>query len=204
MARIAMVVFLATVALAPILMAQTSARRVLVAVFAHPDDEIVVGPMLSRYAREGVDVRLVLATNGDKGTRITEIPAGEALGRARALEAICSAERLRINPPILLDLGDGTLAVAASLRRLQTDIARVLKALKPSAVLTWGGEGLDGHPDHRIVGAVVTEIMQGWTEGDPPPLYISGLSAGSRGRRANESVRTNADVGSVSDRSRFV
>lgn len=168
-------VALAIVAFAPIPLAQTPGRPVLVVVFAHPDDEIVVGPMLTRYAREGVDVRLVLATNGERGTRITNIPAGEALGRARALEAMCSAKRLGINSPILFDLGDGALAIAANLKRLEADITRVLKELKPSVVVTWGPEGLDGHPDHRIVGAVVTQIVQAWPDGDPPALYYPGF-----------------------------
>jgi len=78
----------ATVVLSPAAVAQTSDRPALVAIFAHPDDEIAVGPLLARYAREGADVRVVFATNGEKGTRITAIPAGEALGRARALEAL--------------------------------------------------------------------------------------------------------------------
>jgi LmbE family N-acetylglucosaminyl deacetylase len=156
---------------------QDSGRRpVVAAVFAHPDDETIVAPILRRYAREGAaDVYLVLATNGDKGTRITKIPAGEALGRARAQEARCVAERLRINPPILLDLGDGVLAVPANLRRLQSEIARVLKELRPNVVLTWGPEGLDGHPDHRIVGDVVTEIVQGLQDAVAPTLYYPGF-----------------------------
>jgi LmbE family N-acetylglucosaminyl deacetylase len=155
--------------------AQNARNPRLVAIFAHPDDEIAVGPLLARLAREDVDVRLVLATNGDRGRGVSNLTAGEALGRARAQEAICSAERLGINPPILLDLGDGTLAVPATLRRLETDVARVLKELAPTAVVTWGGEGLDGHPDHRIVGAVVTEIVQGWPDGNPPPLFYPGF-----------------------------
>ena len=158
-----------------IAVAQNIERPRLVAVFAHPDDENAVGPLLARYARERIDVRLVLATNGDRGRGISNMPPGEALGRARAQEAMCSAERLGINPPILLDLGDGTLAMAATLRRLATEIARVLKELAPSAVVSWGGEGLDGHPDHRIVGAVVTEIVQGWPDGNPPPLFYPGF-----------------------------
>ncbi len=158
-----------------IAVAQNIGRPRLVAIFAHPDDETAAGPLLARYARERIDVRLVLATNGDRGRGITDMPLGEALGRARAQEAMCSAERLGINPPILLDLGDGMLAVPATLRRLETEIARVLKELAPSAVVTWGGEGLDGHPDHRIVGAVVTEIVQGWPDGNPPPLFYPGF-----------------------------
>jgi N-acetyl-1-D-myo-inositol-2-amino-2-deoxy-alpha-D-glucopyranoside deacetylase len=156
-------------------MAQNARGPRLVVIFAHPDDENAVGPMLARYAGEGVDVRLVLATNGDRGSGVSKLPPGEALGRARAEEAMCSAERLGINPPILLDLGDGTLAVPATLRRLEAEVARVLKELAPGAVITWGGEGLDGHPDHRIVSAVVTEIVQGWTDRDPPPLYYPGF-----------------------------
>jgi LmbE family N-acetylglucosaminyl deacetylase len=155
--------------------AQNPDRPRLVAIFAHPDDESAVGPLLARYARERIDVHLVLATNGDRGSGVSKMPAGEALGRARAEEAMCSAQRLRINPPILLNLGDGTLAIPTTLRRLETEIARVLKDLAPSAVVTWGGEGLDGHPDHRIVGAVVTEIVQGWPDGDPPPLFYPGF-----------------------------
>jgi hypothetical protein len=31
-------------------------RRKLLAVFAHPDDERIIGPLLARYAREGHDV----------------------------------------------------------------------------------------------------------------------------------------------------
>lgn len=164
-----------------VVQAQTS-DRVLVAIFAHPDDEIPPGPMLAMYAREGADVRLVLATNGERGTGVSKIPAGEALGRARAQEAMCSAVRLGIKPPVLLDLGDGVLAVAATLGRLEAEIARVLKELRPRVVLTWGPEGLDGHPDHRIVGAVVTQVVQGWADGDPPALYSSRTSARTRSR----------------------
>lgn len=165
----------ASVASPSVFIAQNASRPVLVAIFAHPDDEIPVGPLLARYAREGADVHLVLATNGDKGAGVSKIPTGDALGRARAQEAMCSAERLGIHPPILLDLGDGTLAVAANLKRLETDITRVLLELTPGVVLTWGAEGLDGHPDHRIVGALVTQILQGWPGGDPPTLYYPGF-----------------------------
>ena len=37
--------------------------RTLVAVLAHPDDEGPAGPVLARYAREGVQVHLIVASN---------------------------------------------------------------------------------------------------------------------------------------------
>ena len=43
--------------------------RTLLAIFAHADDETIIAPLLSRYAREGVRVHLAIATNGDKGVR---------------------------------------------------------------------------------------------------------------------------------------
>ncbi len=44
--------------------------RVILAVFAHPDDEAFVGPVLARYAREGVKVYLAIATKGEKGASL--------------------------------------------------------------------------------------------------------------------------------------
>lgn len=43
------------------------APQTLVAIFAHPDDETLVAPALARYAREGVKVFLVIATDGRRG-----------------------------------------------------------------------------------------------------------------------------------------
>src|SRR5262249_54065128 len=58
--------------------------RVLLAVTAHPDDEAFMGPILARYARQGVKVYLTIATKGEKGANdFAKIPAGEPLAIAR-------------------------------------------------------------------------------------------------------------------------
>ena len=44
--------------------AAQGAPRTLVAVFAHGDDEGAAAPILARYAREGAQVYLVIATDG--------------------------------------------------------------------------------------------------------------------------------------------
>ena len=44
------------------------AKRLLIS-FAHPDDESFgIGPLLARYAADGVEMTLICATNGDAGT----------------------------------------------------------------------------------------------------------------------------------------
>ncbi len=64
------------VAIVP-LSSPAQARRPVLAVFAHPDDERVIGPLLSRLAREGRETHLVIATDGAKGvTDFARIPAG--------------------------------------------------------------------------------------------------------------------------------
>jgi LmbE family N-acetylglucosaminyl deacetylase len=136
-------------------------RRPVVAVFAHPDDERVVGPLLARLAREGRETHLVVATDGAAGVRdFAGIPAGAELAAARAAEARCAADRLGVRRLHLLGLPDGGLASFQALARLRAALAAVVDSLRPAAVITFGPEGGTGHPDHRLVGNVVTQVLQ--------------------------------------------
>lgn len=142
--------------------AHSQARRPIVAVFAHPDDERIIGPLLSRLAREGRETHLVIATDGSKGVRdFAHIPAGAKLAAARTREATCAANRLSVRQLHLLRLPDGGLASFDVLGKLRSDLAAIIDSLKPAAIITFGPEGGTGHPDHRLVGDVVTQIVQG-------------------------------------------
>jgi len=158
---------LAAAALAALLphsaQAQASAGpRPIVAIFAHPDDERVVGPLLSRLAREGRETHLVIATDGAKGvTDFARIPAGAALAAARVKEATCAANRLGVKQLHIIGLPDGGLASFDVLGKLRNRLAALIDSVKPAAILTFGPEGGTGHPDHRLVGDVVTQIIQG-------------------------------------------
>ncbi len=151
----------------------------LLAVFAHPDDEIYVAPILARYAREGARVYLVIATDGARGgAPHATIPLGEALAAARAQEAACATRELGIEQPILLGFGDGALGAIVSppnadLERLASKVREAIATVKPDAILTWGPEGAYGHPDHRLVSSVVMQVVQA----GGPPLFTPGLRA---------------------------
>lgn len=136
-------------------------RRPIVAVFAHADDERVIGPLLSRLAREGRETHLVIATDGSKGIRdFAGIPAGAALAEARVKEANCAAKRLGVRQLHLLGLPDGGLASFDALGKMRTALVAIIDSLAPAAIITFGPEGGTGHPDHRLVGNVVTQIVQ--------------------------------------------
>jgi len=136
-------------------------QRPIVAVFAHPDDERVIGPLLSRLAREGRETHLIIATDGSKGTRdFAKIPAGAALASARTKEATCAANRLGVKKLHLLGLPDGGLASFEELGKLRSALVALIDSITPAAIITFGPEGGTGHPDHRLVGDVVTQIIQ--------------------------------------------
>ncbi len=144
------------------LSAQTQDRRPVVAVFAHPDDERVIAPLLSRLARQGRETHLVIATDGSKGVRdFARIPAGSELAAARTKEASCAATRLGVRQLHLLGLPDGGLASFDALGKLRSALAAIIDSLTPAAIITFGPEGGTGHPDHRLVGDVATQIVQG-------------------------------------------
>jgi LmbE family N-acetylglucosaminyl deacetylase len=160
--RISLLTFVAVAVTTVIpLSAQAQVRRPIVAVFAHPDDERVIGPLLSRLAREGRETHLVIATDGAKGVRdFARIPAGAALAAARAKEASCAAKRLGVRQLHLLGLPDGGVASFDVLGKLRTALVTIIDSLRPGAMITLGPEGGTGHPDHRLVGNVVTQIVQ--------------------------------------------
>jgi LmbE family N-acetylglucosaminyl deacetylase len=164
--------------------------RTILAVFAHPDDEIFVGPLLAHYARLGVRVHLAVVTNGGKGASPRlGIPAGPELAGIRAEEVRCSCRELGIEAPSLLGFEDGELGrlndpPRGYLAEVAREIRRLLRQLRPDVVITWGPEGGYGHPDHRLVGAVVTQLVQAPAPGAPSRLFYPGLpSDRPRGRR---------------------
>jgi len=154
--------------------------RTLVAVFAHPDDETFVGPVLARYAREGAKVYLAIATKGEKGTNDrARIPSGDRLAKIRREEATCACKQLGIEPPIFFELSDGELGamtnpLGRNVQSVADKLQDLIAKLHPQVIVTWGPEGGYGHPDHRLVSDAVTQVVQS-AKSDVKLLY-AGMS----------------------------
>ncbi len=162
--------------------------KTLAVLLAHADDESAVGPILARYAREGVQVHLIIATDGSQGAGSTgnllrpdSGLRGDELARARGEEARCAADALGVRPPILLAFPDGKLGDyigdRSLLYRLTDRIAGELQRLHPDAVLTWGPDGGTGHPDHRLVSNIATQLARAAAPGVPARLFYMSLPA---------------------------
>ena len=151
----------------------------VLAVFAHPDDERVVGPLLSKLAREGREVHLAIATNGSKGVRdYVGISAGAPLAVARLKEAQCAVKRLALSRLHMIGMEDGSLGTSMeTLAELRTRLSAVVSQVGPDTIITFGPEGGTGHPDHRLVGNVVTEIVQADRGHQTIELFYASLPA---------------------------
>ncbi len=122
---------------------------VLLAVFAHPDDESFrCGGTLALLARQGgVRVQVLTATRGEAG--VPGLTSQQA-GQVRQAELECACRALGIEPPILLDYHDGTLAEVDE-EEAVAQVLAVIRELRPQVLLTWPPDGLSGHPDHVAV-----------------------------------------------------
>ncbi len=136
-------------------------KPAILAVFAHPDDETTVGPLLARYAKASHPVYLATITSGQKGvTPHGGIPAGKELGAAREKELRCACQALGIHEPFLLQFQDQGISVPPAMDKIRARLREIIDEVKPAVVITWGPERLTGHPDHRAASNLATEVFQ--------------------------------------------
>ncbi len=153
-------------------------RLRMLACFAHPDDEAFpVGGILATYAARGVEVRLVCATRGEEGEiRQPGSATTDTLAQVRHDELRCSCETLGIQEPIVLGYRDSGMAGTDANRNpnafINADADQVVERLveemrrfRPQVVLTFGSDGLYGHPDHIAISNHATAAFE--IAGDP-------------------------------------
>ncbi len=155
----------------------------LMCVLAHPDDESLgAGGTIAKYAAAGVEVYLVTATRGERGWHgaSNDYPGRTALGKMREAELRAAAQVLGIREVEFLDYVDGELEEVNPLEAT-TRIAAHVRRVKPRVVITFGPEGVYGHPDHIAVsqlttGAVVAAADPSYVQLDAhPPHRVSKL-----------------------------
>ena len=129
-------------------------------VWAHPDDETYLSSGLMALARRaGGRVVCVTATRGEHGTDDPERWPPGRLARTRDLEMAAAMAILGVDEHRWLGLEDGTLADqphAAGAER----IAALIDEVAPDTIVTFGPEGMTGHPDHRAVAGWVDDAWR--------------------------------------------
>lgn len=148
-------------------------RPRLMCVLAHPDDEsLCVGGTLARYAAQGVEISLVVATRGERGWRGAQQdnPGLLRLGEIREAEVRAAARVLGVTGLHFLDYLDGDVSTAP-FDDLVTKIAAQVRHFRPDVVITFDPHGMYGHPDHLAISQATTNAL--WRAADPA-FHVSG------------------------------
>lgn len=123
----------------------------ILGIWAHPDDEVFgVGGLLTAAVRNGQAVACVTATKGELGVQDESRWPADRLGEIRAIELKQAYEVLGINHHHWMDYPDGGCA-SADIAEASERLAGIIDDYKPDTILTFGPDGLTGHPDHQAV-----------------------------------------------------
>lgn len=135
----------------------------LLGVFAHPDDEGIIGGTLLRYHADGVETGLVYATRGEVGEISDPVLATpENLGEVREAEMRAAAEILYVNRLWFLGYRDSGMVntadnedarsfIRASAASVIGKLVQVIREFRPQVMITFDENGGYGHPDHIAI-----------------------------------------------------
>lgn len=150
-------------------------QRVLV-VHAHPDGETVwTGATIARLIADGGAVVVLTATRGEHDPLLPEVSAGapDEVATLRERELTAALAELGVTDHRFLGAADARWGqaprryrgsgepqavpapdalVAADPAEVAADIASVIADVRPDLVLGYGPDGIDGHPDRRVIG----------------------------------------------------
>lgn len=132
----------------------------MIGIFAHPDDESF-GPSgtLLKLAQDGVDIHLLLITDGEAGTNPSDTPN---LGQLRLDEWSRATELIGATSTTALHFPDGELshsmhiAVGAALHAETHRIVESYTEPIELSVMTFDQLGLTGHLDHIAASYLAT------------------------------------------------
>ena len=198
-------------------MNDATTRPTIVALYAHPDDEVFsAGGTLARYAEEGYVV-LVVATRGELGEVVVPgLATPDNIHEVREAEVRESARILGIDEVRFLGYRDSGMAGTPGnddprslLQSERTEavgrIVRILRELRPQAVLTFEETGAYGHPDHITIHELTTLAFDAAGDanaypeaGDPlegARLFYSGMPRGVMKAFQQRAIEAGVDIG---------
>lgn len=133
----------------------------ILSVWAHPDDESYsCAGIMAQAVDNGQKVICVTATKGEKGVQDPKRWPPEQLAEIRAAEMKAAMNILNVKEHFWLDYKDGECQSADS-REAVAAIRHYIRKYEPQTILTFGPDGMTGHPDHCAVSLWVNMAAQG-------------------------------------------
>jgi LmbE family N-acetylglucosaminyl deacetylase len=133
-------------------------KKVFIGIFAHPDDESF-GPSgtLALQIKEGADVFLVLATDGNSGNNPDN---HENLGKIRLAEWKTAGQLLGVKEQFYLGYEDGRLSndlfveIASKVEKIVAAICEKYDKTTEVTLISMDQNGISGHIDHIVMSYV--------------------------------------------------
>ena len=144
-------------------------QPIMMVILAHPDDEsFPIGGTIAKSVAEGKYVHLVVATRGEAGIP-NRTEAETAVIRETELRRACT--ELGIQQLTFLDYVDGNL-VDISDETGATRLLDVMRQSLPDLVITFGPDGISGHPDHLAIHRWATTAFDQYKQETKRPLHL--------------------------------
>ncbi len=144
----------------------------LFAIFPHPDDETFsAGGLMAAAVEQGFRVVLDCITRGEAGESSNPaFDTPEKLGAAREQELASAMQSLGVTEIRHLGYRDSGMAgspearhpqafLQASVETVANRLALEIRELRPQIILTFGEDGIYGHPDHIHTFRAVTRAV---------------------------------------------
>lgn len=129
-------------------------------VWAHPDDEAYLSGALMALARDaGSRVVCVTATLGEHGTPDPVAWPPERLAAERTVELARCLDVLGVREHHWLGHADGACATADAGPVVER-LSALIDEVRPRTVVTFGPDGITGHPDHQAVSRWTTAAFE--------------------------------------------
>ncbi|MDX6742622.1 PIG-L family deacetylase [Actinocorallia sp. A-T 12471] len=183
----------------------------LMAVHAHPDDEVIsTGGVLARAAARGIRTVLVTCTNGEQGDGPGGVKPGEeghdpaGVRETRLKELARSAEILGIEHVELLGYADSGMVgwaantapgsfASADLDAAAARLVTLMEKYRPQVVVTYDDNGGYGHPDHIQAHRVAVAAAD--RSGIPERVYAGAMPRSSLAEIARLARERGWDLG---------
>ncbi len=191
----------------------------LLAIFPHPDDETFsAGGLMAAASERGDNVILICATRGEAGeSGDPSHDSPEALGHAREAELRAAMKILNVDDVRFLGYRDSGMEgsaeaqnphafVQASVADAAARLAPMIREIRPDTIVTFGEDGVYGHPDHvhlhHVVQRAVVEAADDALSSAPwqtPYLYFA---TAPREDLEEMLARPRSPLASISERAR--
>lgn len=181
----------------------------LMAVHAHPDDEVIsTGGTLARYVQEGVRTVIVTCTDGSQGFAPGWVFPGQpghdldAVAATRRDELARSCSALGVSHLEMLGYRDSGMAGWAGnnepdafcnvpLDRPAGAVAELIRRYQPEVLITYDANGGYGHPDHIQAHRVATAAAE--LAGSVAKTYYTACSRSDAERLSELRSRVQGD-----------